>query len=148
AAALTSASTPVFLEQRQFDGTLVVKPNNPLPMPTAQSGNNLPFTLSGTSTSEGALSLSQNGSYLSLAGYATAPGTLTVPNTASATVNRVVGRVDASGNINTSTHFDAAFNGSANAAGNPRSAVTTDGTVFWASGTGAAGTAGVQYITL
>lgn len=122
---------------------MVVKANNPLPLPTAVSGNNQPFTLSGTAASEGALSLSGNGSYLTLGGYAAIPGTAGVGTSVSATVNRVVGRIDAGGNVNTSTRFDAAFN-----AANIRGVTTQDGTAFWASGNGTGATGGVQYLAL
>jgi len=143
AAGLTSAATPVYLEERKLDGTLVVKANNPHALPTAVSGNNQPLTLSGTAASEGSLSLSENGSYLAIAGYAATVGTATVAATTSATVNRVVGRIDANGNVDTSTRFNAAFSGN-----NIRGVTTSDGTSFWASGNGSGATGGVQYIAL
>jgi len=47
--------------------------------------------------------------YLAFAGYAAVPGTLGIDilNVSSATVNRVVGRVDALGTIDTSTRSDS-----------------------------------------
>src|SRR6185503_15415468 len=98
-AALTNAATPVFLEQRSLSGALLVKPNNPLPLPTVASGNNRALTLGGSSNGEGNLSLSENGSYLSLAGYDAIVGTATVGSTTSLAVNRIVGRIDGSGNV-------------------------------------------------
>lgn len=136
-AALSGASTPVFIEHRAADGTLL----GTLALPTAASGANQPLTLSGTATSEGSLSRSANGLYLTVAGYATAPGLASVATSASAAVNRVVARVDAAGNIDTSTLLNTAFD-----AGNVRGAASADGTSFWVSGNGAVGTAGVWYI--
>jgi hypothetical protein len=140
AAALSASATPVFLEQRMLDGTLV---GNALALPTAVSGNNQPLTLSGNAGSEGGLSLSGNGSYLTLGGYAAIDGTPSVALTTTATVNRVIGRIDANGNINTTTRLNTAFD-----TGNIRAVATQDGTAFWASGVGPGQTGGVQYIAL
>jgi hypothetical protein len=52
-----------------------------------------------------------------------------VASSASATVNRVVGRVDASFAVDTSTRIDALISGN-----NVRSAATDDGTRFWVGG--------------
>src|SRR6185437_12393015 len=71
-----------------------------------------------------------NGHYLTLAGYdgdTTVTGS--VVTTMSTATNRVVGRIDASGNIDTSTRIDTLIS-----KGNPRSAVTDDGTQFWVGG--------------
>lgn len=140
-AALSNASTAVFIETRTLDGTLV----STLSMPTADSGFNKAFSLSGTATSEGGLTLSVDGHYLALAGYAVAPGTTTVSGSASATVNRVVARIDSAGNIDTRTLLKAAFN-----TASVRSACTVDGSAFWVTGTssGTPATAGVHYIGL
>jgi len=73
-------------------------------------------------------------------GYAAAPGTASVVGTTTATVNRVVARVDAAGNVDTSSAFTTAFN-----ANNVRGATTFDGTGFWAAGAGG-GTAGVWFV--
>jgi len=116
---------------------------NPLALPTVVSGNNQPLTLAGTAGSEGGLSLSGNGSYVTLGGYAATVGTLLVATTTTSMVNRVIGRIDANGNVNTSTRFNTAFD-----VGNIRAVATQDGTAFWASGNGPAQTGGVQYIAL
>jgi hypothetical protein len=135
----SNASIAVYLEERALDGTLVIKATpNPIAMPTAVDGNNQPLTIAHNSTSEGNLSLSENGDYLLLAGYAAAPGTAGVVATTSAAVNRVIGRVDAAGNVDTSTRLDAAFS-----TGNIRGATSSDGVTLWASGTGSAGIGGV-----
>jgi hypothetical protein len=138
-AALSSASTAVFLEERDFVGALV----NTIALPTAASGANQPFTLSGTATSEGNLSRSENGSYVLLAGYGVAPGTSSVSGTTAAAVNRVVARIDGAGAVDTSTRLDTAFS-----TGSVRSATSTDGMTLWVSGTGGSGVGGVHATTL
>jgi len=53
-------------------------------------------------------------------------------------VNRVVARIDASGNVDTSTVFTTAFSGN-----NARSAVSVDGTRLWVGGASDGSTGGV-----
>lgn len=131
-AALTNAATPVTLERRALDGASL----GDVSMPTVAAGANEPFTLSGTATSEGLLSLSADGRFLVLGGYAAVPGTAQVASSTSAAVNRVIARVDAQGTVDTSTTLPAAFSGN-----NLRSAASTNGTDLWAAG----GTSGAQY---
>lgn len=135
-AALAAASTAGFLEHHLIDGSSA---GATLSLPTATSGANKALTFSGTATSEGGLSRSEDGHYLTFAGYAAAPGVASINGTTSAANNRVVGRVDASGAVDTSTIFTTAFSAS-----NIRSATSSDGTGFWASG----GNSGVEYIQL
>ena len=145
AAALTNAATAVFLDEYTPAGALVQS----VPMPTAVSGSNRILTGSGTATSEGLLTLSSDGQYLVLAGYDATVGTVSVANTASAAVNRVIGRVDGAATIDTTTALTDAYSGTAGTAGNPRGAVSTDGMNFWTSGNGATATsAGSRYTTL
>jgi hypothetical protein len=135
---LTTNSTAVFVEERRIDGTLV---GTPIAMPTDVNGQNKPLTMSGSATSEGGLSLSSDGRYLALAGYGTAPGLTAVIGSASATVNRVAARIDASGNVDTRTAFVTAFD-----MNNTRSAATTNGSELWIAGAeGSTGTGGVWY---
>ena len=135
AAALSSAATPVFLEERSKDGALV----QTIAMPTADSGANQILTIAGSSTADGALARSYDGRFLSLAGYDAAPGTAAVAGTTSATNNRIVGLVDANGTVDTSTRVSDSYSG-----GNFRSAVTNDGTGFWTAGSNS----GVHFVTL
>jgi hypothetical protein len=112
-------------------------------LPTAASGANSPFTLTSAAVSEGALARSADGRYVSLAGYATAPGVANVvaaPNT-----NRVVARIDTSSTVDTSTLINAtlAFSGQ-----NVRGAVSDDGSHFWVSGLGGGSTGGIVYVPL
>lgn len=133
-AALTNASTATFVDEYTPAGTLVQS----IAMPTVAVGANQPLTNSGTATSEGFLNLSENGLYLTLAGYGIAPGTPSVPGTASLTTPRVIGRIDLTGGVDTSTALDAY------SAGNIRSVVSTDGTLFWTTGSNG----GVRFATL
>ncbi|MFN5078273.1 MAG: hypothetical protein ACK5MO_22000 [Planctomyces sp.] len=100
--ALTSAATAAFIDEYSPSGTLV----SSTPMPTAVDGFNRRLTNSGTATSEGALSLSTDGRYLTVAGYDAATGTAGVASTATttgATVERVVAAVDVDQVVNTRT---------------------------------------------
>lgn len=134
AAALGSTATAVFLDEYTPAGALVQS----IAMPTAVVGSNRRLTASGSATSEGFLSLTSNGQYLAVPGYDAALGTAAVAGTTSASVNRVVGRVDSSGTIDTTTAISDAFSG-----GNPRGA-TGDGTNFWVVGS----VSGVRLVTL
>ena len=125
-AALSGVATAVFLDEYSTGGGTSVQS---IALPTADSGSNQTLTQSGSAGSEGALNLSADGRYLTLVGYDAAPGTTGVVGTASATVNRIVARVDAAGSIDTSTRLNSAYSGN-----NIRSAVTNDGSGFWVAG--------------
>lgn len=149
AAPLTNASTATFLDEYTPAGALV----QTIALPTAATGANLPFANSGTATSEGFLNVSQNGIFLTLAGYATAPGVAAIATSSASTVARVIARVDIGGNVDTTTTITDGYNGvppvppsTTGTSGNIRSAVTVDGSAYWCSGTGATGSAGVRYV--
>ena len=125
---LSNASTAVFLDEYTVTGTLVQS----IALPAARSTLNHALTLSGSAATEGELSLSPNGLYLTMAGFDTVPGYAGV---SSGVTNRTIARISASGTVNTTTGFIA---GSAFVAGNFRSAVTNDGNEFWAAGSGGA----------
>ena len=109
-------------------------------LPTAISGVNQPLTLPGNGTSEGALARSANGKYLALAGYAAAVG-----DTIAATTDRVVARIDASDNVDTTTRATSTTVTSSNIRG---AIATDDGTHFWISGNGSTATGGVSYFPI
>jgi PEP-CTERM motif len=136
--ALTSAATAVFVDEYTTSGTLAQS----IPMPTTANGAQLALTASGTATSEGYLNLSGNGQYLTLTGYDSPAGTTGVAGSAAATTPRVVGRVSANGNLDTSTSFTTAFDKN-----NIRSAYSSDGSTIWASGAGTAGDGGIWSTT-
>ncbi|PPK68428.1 ExeM/NucH family extracellular endonuclease [Actinokineospora auranticolor] len=124
-AALSSAATAVFLDEYTPAGDLVQSVALPATAPAA--GKRL--TLSGSATSEGALTRSADGRYLTLAGYDADAGTAGVAGTTSAAVGRVVGRVDGAGAVDTSTAITDTFS-----ANNVRGAATDDGSRFWVVG--------------
>lgn len=103
-------------------------------LPTALNGGgtgNQPFAGASDQT-EGMLSRSVDGHFVVLSGYAAAPGTTPVSASASATIQRVVARVDAAGAVDTTTLLGTtAYTGN-----NVRSAASVDGTAFWVGGAG------------
>jgi hypothetical protein len=132
--ALVNTGNPVFIDEYSPAGSLVQS----LPMPTAANGAQNAFFASGSASSEGALTVSPNGKFIALTGYA---GMSVSPTSlASSSLPRVVGIVNTtSGAIDTSTAPTDFAVGN-----NPRSAVTTDGVNIWMAG--AAG--GVRYSTI
>ena len=139
-AAWTNAATAAFLQ------TLWVSDGSPVfpevALPTAASGANAACTFSGTATSEGQISRSDDGHYVVAACYDAAPATSSVASSASSTVNRVVARMSAAGAVDTSTRLNAAFSGN-----NVRGAASVDGTSFYVSGNSAS-SGGVWWIPL
>lgn len=132
---LNNDATAAFIETRQIsDGALS---GSALALPIAVSGSNRALTLSGLASVEGQLSRSSDGKYLILAGYAAAPGSKDISSSSSATYNRVVGRIDAAGTINTAT-ASTGFTASA-----VRGATSHDGTGLWITSD-----IGVYYTTL
>ncbi|MEP4078026.1 cadherin-like beta sandwich domain-containing protein [Haloferula sp.] len=130
---LTNTGNPVFLDEYLPNGSLVQS----IPMPTVPSGFSRRLVASGTSTAEGLLTRSADGRFLVATGYdATIPYVSSLPGTASNTVFRTIGRVDSSGNVDTTTFLQDYANG-----GSPRSAVTHDGSGFWVTGS----TGGVRF---
>lgn len=108
-------------------------------LPTSVSGTNKRLVASGTATSEGLLTLSGDSRYLLLAGYDADPGTSSIASTTSANVNRVIGRVDSNGNIDTTTALT-----DFSSANNPRSVTSTSGSDLWVTGAAT----GIAYTTL
>ena len=104
-------------------------------LPLVVTGLNHRLTLSGTEISEGQLSLSADGKYLLIAGYDAPLGTANVFTTASAAVNRVVGRIDftqpTSTAINTTTALNNVYSG-----GSIFDVVSADGINFFLAGNG------------
>ena len=132
-ALLANTGNVVFLDEITPAGALVQS----VAMPTVLSGAHKRLVSSGTASSEGFLQRSVDGRYLIATGYDSAlPAAASIATTAAA---RVIGRVDASGVIDTTTALtDAAT------LNNPRSACSIDGTAFWFGG----GAGGVRYATL
>lgn len=139
AGALTNAATAVFVDEfSATTGALVQS----IALPTSASGNQHALTAQGTGTSEGLLTRSADGRYLLLTGYDAAPGTKgamdrAISTTTASAVNRVVGRVDAMGTVDTSTVFQDGFSGDTVSTGIIRGVASADGATIWASGSGA-----------
>jgi beta-lactamase superfamily II metal-dependent hydrolase len=137
-AALNSNATAAFLDEYLPSTAAQASTVQTIAFPTTTIGANKRMTCSG-SQAEGFLMRSVDGSYLLVGGYDAATGTATPAGVSSATINRVVARIDTSGAINTTTSLtDAA------SSGNFRAIVSTNGTDLWV--TGSAG--GVRYTTL
>jgi hypothetical protein len=136
-ATLSNAATAVFLDEYTTAGTLVQS----IPLPVAVSGANKIITASGSATSEGLITRSFDKRFLIVTGYNAAPGISGVASTASATTERVVGVVDALGNIDATTALTDAYS-----ANNIRGAASTNGNDIWTSGTATTG-GSVRYIT-
>jgi hypothetical protein len=137
--ALSSSAFPVSLDEYAPNGTLVES----VALPTSTSGSNKPLLASGSGSSEGLLTLSANGEYLIESGYDAALGTSKISETADTSVPRVIGRVSASGEINTSTALTDVGN-----ANNPRGATSSDGKSLYWSGAGKSTSGGVHFATL
>jgi hypothetical protein len=133
---LSSAGTAVILNDYNTSGTL----QKTVPLPTTNSGANYGIVSSGTATSEGALTLSSDGQYLVYSGYNSPVGTASV---ASSTSARVIARIDANGNVDTTTALTDAYSGN-----NIRSVATPDGVTFYTGGTGTSSSGGVRITTL
>jgi hypothetical protein len=136
---LSHSAATVWLDEYAPNGSLVES----LELPTSASGANKPLLAAGSGTSEGLLTLSGNDAYLMLTGYDTTVGKEEVAESSAKTVPRTVGRVSATGEINTSTILENFAN-----ANNPRSAASSEGTKIWVGGSGKTTTGGVHYTTL
>ncbi len=131
---ISGAAAAVSIEQYSVLGE-GQSPSYTVALPTTGASA---ITLSGTAASEGALTRSADGMYLTFAGYNADVGTLSVSSTTSAMVNRAVGVLDAAGAYSLPVKTANAFSG-ASVCG----AVTTDGAQFWITGNGNSGTGGV-----
>ena len=133
---LVNTGNAVFLDEYTPTGTLVQS----IALPTADAGQVHALIAAGTSTSEGLLTLSADGRYLVLAGYDASPGgSASLSGTTGTTVGRTVGRVDASGAIDTSTVLTDFASGN-----NPRGVASDNGSSFYVDG----GAGGIRYATL
>jgi beta-lactamase superfamily II metal-dependent hydrolase len=132
--ALSGAAAPVFVDEYTTAGALVQS----VTLPTVGSGATKRLVSSGTSV-EGFITRSTDNQYLLLTGYDAATGAAAISGTTGAVASRVVGRIDVSGTIDTTTALtDFASTSS------PRSAVSTNGTDLWFAG----GAGGLRYCVL
>ena len=137
-AALTSAATAVFVDVFDTNSGALLRT---LTMPTAATGNNQPFAISGTSTTEGALNLAESNTKLVFGGYAAAPGLATVSS--STTTSRVVATIDATGVPVTSNTIAVGqgFNTSS-----IRGCTSVNGVGYYCSGAGSSTSGGVRLV--
>jgi len=126
AAALTANATAVFLDEYTVSGTLVQS----IPLSTTGTDS---LTAVGTATTEGIITLSQNGTTLLFTGYRKDVGGSS-PSSDPATTNRVIASVGLSGAVDTSIALT-------DVTGSVRSATTVDGSFYYA-----ALTTGVRYV--
>ncbi len=134
---LVNTGNPVFLDEFSPSGTLVQS----IAMPTVVSGTQKRLIASGTAGSEGQMTRSADGRFLVLPGYdATPPHTGSLTGSASSVVNRVIGRVDADGNVDTSTALTDAYD-----ANNFRGVASNTGLEFWTAGNSST-SGGVRYV--
>jgi hypothetical protein len=125
---LANTGNSVFVDQYTTAGSFV----NSVAIPT--SGGSA-LIVSGTASSEGALALSADGRFLTLAGYNTArPFSSDLTATTAATVHRGIGLLDASGAYTLAASTSSGISGA-----NVRSGVTDGAGNYWAGG-GAGGT--------
>ena len=133
-----AVGAPIVLEQRSVDTGAVM---NTIAMPTLASPvNGRAVMISGKATSEGWLTRSDDTHYLLVAGYNPPDATTKVVSTA--TVPRVVARVNAAGTVETAGVASTAF-----VTDNLRGAASTNGTDIWAFGDGSNKSGGAWYVS-
>jgi uncharacterized repeat protein (TIGR01451 family) len=132
--ALVNTGNAVFLDEYTPAGVWVQS----IPMPTQVAGAQKRLIASGTASSEGLLSLSSDGMFLVLPGYdAALANSTSLTTSGSALINRVIGRVNGAGSVDTSTALTDAYDGS-----NFRGVCSDDGARFWTAGNGS----GVRFV--
>jgi hypothetical protein len=140
----TAAASSISLLEYTTGGTA----GTSLSLPSTTSGSINRITESGSATSDGQINLSSDGRYITVPGYDAATGTAAV---ATASINRVVARVDINQNILTTVinGTSAGTSGDLDVGNNFRTVITDAGTNYWLGGaanTSGDGTDGVQYI--
>ncbi len=144
-APLTSAATPVFLDEHTTEFVRLFQTKAPVVNTIAlpsKSGSAAPgnflLTAAGNGTTEGQITLSKDNRYLVFAGYNADTTTLAVAATSTANVLRVVGTVDQTGTVNTTTGLNWASTKA------PRAVASVDGKKFFL----ASSTAGIYFANL
>jgi 2',3'-cyclic-nucleotide 2'-phosphodiesterase (5'-nucleotidase family) len=127
--ALSSSATAVFLKEFTVTGAAGITVN----MPTSGLTR---LTSSGTATSDGQMTRSEDGQYLVVAGYDAALGTSSVTSSSAATVNRVINLLDNAASITRAASTSSLYSGN-----NFRSAARSSNNDYW----GAGGTTGTHY---
>lgn len=128
---LLNTGNTIYLDEYTTTGSLVQSINV-----SAQSASG--FIASGTATSEGMMTLSGNGQFLTMGGYVATPGGAALPASASATINRAVVNVGMNGLLANQTNLS-----DYGTASNPRGQYSTNGVDLWLT----SGVGGVIYNT-
>ncbi len=135
-ATLSNTGNAIFIDEYSISNAGTATLVQSIAVPTVDSGTNKACIASGTATSEGLMTRSTDGQFLVLSCYGRPLGGVgSVSGTTSDVVPRVIARIAADGSIDTSTALSDLASGN-----NVRSAVSVDGTRFWAVG----GTGGVR----
>jgi hypothetical protein len=132
--AIASSATPVYLDEFQPTGGLVTA----LALPTSVSGSNKPLLDSGSATSDGELTLSENAQCVVMAGYDAPVGTEKITESNDKTDPRTVALINGNGEINTTTALTNFAN-----EGNTRGATSSECKKIWVSGNGSKTTGGI-----
>lgn len=141
-AALSNASAATFIDEYDLTAASTSTAFVRTVVALDSTSSTTSFTNAGTSTSEAFLQRSGDGRYVTLAGYRRDKGITSIATTTAAVSPRVVGRIDAAGNVDVSTVLTGAFSGS-----NVRSAFTVDGSAYWVAGTASpAASGGIHYV--
>jgi hypothetical protein len=148
AAALSNTAAPVFIDTFASGIANQSGPSGTLAISTTTNGANRRLTMVGNATSEGGLSLSSDGRYLTLIGYDSAVGSAS-STMFPASTNRVIARIDSAGNIDTTTVLaNGEYSGTAGT--NVRGVVSADGSSYYVAGNGtgvgSANTGGVRFV--
>ena len=122
---LVNTGNSAFLDEYSRTGTLI-------------QSIDLGIISSGTASSEGFINRSGDGRYIIATGYASTGATSISASTGAANA-RVIARIDASGNVDSTTRLSNYASGN-----NPRSAWSADGSSFY----GVGGTGGIVYANL
>jgi hypothetical protein len=142
-AALSTAAAKVSIEEHSTTPGSAIRTIALPTVPTSTPSGNTALVMVGNSGLEGGLNRSLNGKYVTLAGYSTTVGTPAVNGTSATSTNRVIGRIDAAGNVDTSTRICSSPTSCLFDKGNIRGVASDTGAEFWVTGSNT----GVVYTT-
>ncbi len=144
---LVNTGNPVFIDKFNTTGSSQTAASS-IAMPTVVSGANKQLIASGTATSDGALALSEDGKCLTMIGYARDIGLAGALNaTSSSSISRIIGVVNSSGSINTTTSLADAYSGTSGNTAAVRSATSDNCSRFWTAGNASTtAEAGVRFV--
>lgn len=129
---LTANATAVMLDEYTASGAFVQ---------SRQLSTDV-FLLSGNNVNEGYATLSQNGQYLAIAGYAANLNEQNVTTSAVSVSKRTVAIINPSGTADYSTKFNSLFDANAVTGAVP----SDDGLKIWVAGNGSSGTGGLYFV--